>query len=58
MWIVGLAVGGDVRGAAAVAVGSLSSLDVQVQQFHLSEHKTDTALRICHDHLNQCMHTQ
>lgn len=29
-------VGGDVRGAAAVA-GGLGSLDVQVEQLHLSE---------------------
>ena len=30
-------VGGDVGGAAAVAGGGLSSLDVQVQQLHLQE---------------------
>lgn len=30
-------VGGDVRGAAAVAGGGLGSLDVEVEQLHLSE---------------------
>lgn len=32
-----LAVRGDVRGAAAVAVGGLGSLDVQVQELHLEK---------------------
>lgn len=41
--------GRDVRGAAAVAVGSLGSLDVEVQQFHLSEDKMRMGLKICHD---------
>lgn len=44
--------GGDVRGAAAVAVGSLGSLDVEVQQFHLSEHKMNKVLKICCDSKN------
>ena len=39
-----LAVRGDVRGAAAVAVGGLGSLDVQVQQLHLQAHKQTCAL--------------
>lgn len=50
--MVGLAVGGDVRGAAAVAVGSLGSLDVEVQQFHLSEDKMKIVLKICHANNN------
>ena len=32
-----LLVGGDVRGAAAVAGGGLRPLDVQVEQLHLQE---------------------
>lgn len=44
--------GGDVRRAAAVAVGSLGSLDVEVQQFHLSEDEMKTVLKICHDNKN------
>lgn len=44
--------GGDVRGAAAVAVGSLGSLDVKVQEFHLSEQKTEEILNACYDNKN------
>lgn len=34
-----LAVGGDVGGAAAVAVGRLSSFDVEIQELHLEKKK-------------------
>lgn len=38
-------VGGDVRGAAAVA-GGLGSLDVQVEQLHLSEGKRPVQMKV------------
>lgn len=45
-------VGGDVGGAAAVAGGGLSSLDVQVEQLHLEEGNS-MGVRGLHPNYNQ-----